>query len=417
VKGQAKRALAFSGIDKGLRLAQGEDPLTLLQETSKDFLSAINAVDQADRSLGLQAYKSLLARKNTMSEREFALAKTGLENQLKILFEKAKGMKNPVYLRSPIITQDAEKIADLLAKDFQIIPIGGSTTQNIINIPPIGQKDGGLVEATKRLREQEIVKRSTGSTENGEQLLFAQNQLPSFKTYEELMEEGAGSDPSLRKGQEGMEIVQDKATETRYQNRIITAIELDSLINEAISLMQNNPKLAGLVGDMLQLGQKTVLPINQFFELFDATSPIPQSVTEYLSDPDIQRLSTLEQLIPEKLINFQKDISSARIPAMNRIADQRGKLNISGLSDATRAINTLKGILSDVRDGANLMREAIGRPTIEYGSPINKIIEEFGISKDDDLVQQALQAIELKPELTQKILESLRKKLEQRSGK
>ena len=433
VKGQAKRALAFGGIDKGLRLAQGEDPLTLLRETSADFLSAINAVDQADRSLGLQAYKSLLARKNTMSEREFALAKTGLENELKILFEKSKGMKNPVYLRSPIITkdgkttggdvtvldeiQDAAKIADLLAKDFQIIPIGGSTTQNIINIPPIGQKDGGLVEATKRLREQEIVKRSTGSPEGGEQLLFAQNQLPSFKTYEELMEEGAGSDPSLRKGQEGMEIIQDKATETRYQNRIITAVELDDLINEAIGLMQNNPKLAGLVGDMLQFGQKVVLPINQFFDLFDAASPIPQSVTEYLSDPAIQRLSTLEQLIPEKLINFQKDVSSARIPAMNRIADQRGKLNISGFSDATRAINTLKGILSDVRDGANLMREAIGRPTIEYGNPINKIIEEFNISKDDDLVQQALQAIELKPELTQKILESLRKKLEQRSGK
>ena len=139
-------------------------------------------------------------------------------------------------------------------------------------------------------------------------------------------------------------------------------------------------------------------------------------MTQYLSDPDIQRLATLEQLIPEKLINFQKDISSSRIPAMNRIADQRGKLNISGLSDATRAINTLKGILSDVREGANLMREAIARPTIEYGNPINKIIEEFNIDQNDELVQQALQAIELKPELTQKILESLRKKLEQRSG-
>ena len=62
------------------------------------------------------------------------------------------------------------------------------------------------------------------------------------------------------------------------------------------------------------------------------------------------------------------------------------------------------------------MREAIARPTIEYGNPINKIIEEFNIDQNDELVQQALQAIELKPELTQKILESLRKKLEQRSG-
>ena len=223
-------------------------------------------------------------------------------------------------------------------------------------------------------------------------------------------------DPEQKLGQGGMEIIQDKATETKYQNRIITAVELDSLITEAIGLMENNPKLAGLVGDMLQVGQKAVLPINQFFDLFGGGSPIPDSVTQYLSDPDIQRLATLEQLIPEKLINFQKDISSSRIPAMNRIADQRGKLNISGLSDATRAINTLKGILSDVREGANLMREAIARPTIEYGNPINKIIEEFNIDQNDELVQQALQAIELKPELTQKILESLRKKLEQRSG-
>mgnify|MGYP003136380242 FL=1 len=135
-----------------------------------------------------------------------------------------------------------------------------------------------------------------------------------------------------------------------------------------------------------------------------------------MSDPDIQRLATLEQLIPEKLINFQKDISSNRIPAMNRIVDQRGKLNISGFSDATRAINTLKGILADVRDGANLMREAIARPTINYEDPINLIISEFNVDINDDLVQQALKAIELKPELTQQILESLRKKLEQRSG-
>ena len=252
----------------------------------------------------------------------------------------------------------------------------------------------------------------------GEQLLFASNELPSYKSYEEILGSGEDEiiDPEQKVGQGGMEIIQDKATETRYQNRIITAVELDSLINEAIGLMENNPKLAGLVGDMLQVGQKVVLPINQFFDLFGAGSPIPQSVTDYLSDPDIQRLAALEQLIPEKLINFQKDVSSARIPAMNRIADQRSKLNISGFSDATRAINTLKGILADVRKSANLMREAIARPTINYEDPINLIISEFNVDINDELVQQALKAIELKPELTQQILESLRKKLEQRSG-
>ncbi len=416
-KGDTRKALAFSGIDKGLRLAAGEDPLNLVRETAGDFFQAIQANNKFEQQLGLQAYKTLLAKKTQMSDREFDIAKMNLENDLKIVFEQSKGMQDPVILRNPATgtvtvldeKKDAVKIANLIAGGYE--PVGlGTPTVSITNIGPSnmeGRKDGGL-----------IVKRSKGSPEGGEQLLFAKNELPTYKTYEEIMELGDAEriDPEQKLGQGGMEIIQDKATETKYQNRIITAVELDSLITEAIGLMENNPKLAGLVGDMLQVGQKAVLPINQFFDLFGGGSPIPDSVTQYLSDPDIQRLATLEQLIPEKLINFQKDISSSRIPAMNRIADQRGKLNISGLSDATRAINTLKGILSDVREGANLMREAIARPTIEYGNPINKIIEEFNIDQNDELVQQALQAIELKPELTQKILESLRKKLEQRSG-
>ena len=426
-KGDVKRALAFSGIDKGLRLAQGEDPLSLLQETSADFFKAIQANNKFERELGLQAYKTLLARKTQMSDREFDIAKMDLENQLRIVFEQSKGMSDPVILRNPetgTVTvldekKDSVKIADLIAKGFEPVSLGAPTV-SITNIAPtpVNQKDGGLVEATRKLKEKEIVKRSKGSPMGGEQLLFASNELPSYKSYEEILGSGEDEiiDPEQKVGQGGMEIIQDKATETRYQNRIITAVELDSLINEAIGLMENNPKLAGLVGDMLQVGQKVVLPINQFFDLFGAGSPIPQSVTDYLSDPDIQRLAALEQLIPEKLINFQKDVSSARIPAMNRIADQRSKLNISGFSDATREINTLKGILADVRKSANLMREAIARPTINYEDPINLIISEFNVDINDELVQQALKAIELKPELTQQILESLRKKLEQRSG-
>lgn len=424
-KGDVKRALAFSGIDKGLRLAQGEDPLSLLQETSADFFKAIQANNKFERELGLQAYKTLLARKTQMSDREFEIAKMDLENQLKVVFEQSKGMQDPVILRNPetgTVTvldekKDSVKIADLIAKGFEPVSLGAPTV-SITNVAPTNQKDGGLVEATRKLKEKEIVKRSKGSPMGGEQLLFASNELPSYRSYEEILESGEDEiiDPEQKVGQGGMEIIQDKATETKYQNRIIIANELEELITEAIGLMENNPKLAGLVGDMLQVGQKVVLPINQFFDLFGSGSPIPQSVTDYLSDPDIQRLATLEQLIPEKLINFQKDISSNRIPAMNRIVDQRGKLNISGFSDATRAINTLKGILADVRDGANLMREAIARPTIDYEDPINKIISEFNVDINDELVQQALKAIELKPELTQQILESLRKKLERRSG-
>ena len=263
-------------------------------------------------------------------------------------------------------------------------------------------KDGG-----------EIVKRSTGSNQDGE-------RSGGSLTYEEAMEgiqSGEMGVPFAQEfGQGGRELIKDKATITKYQNRIILSQELEDLLLESISLIENNPKLAGLVGDAIQIAQKGVLPINQLFDVFGKESPIPERVTEFLSDPAIQRLSTLEQLIPEKLINFQKDISSNRIPAMNRISDQRGKLNISGFSDATRAINTLKGILADVRASSNMMREAIGRDPVPYGSKLDMILQRYNLTRDDELVKQALDAIEQRPQAEQQILDSLLEKLKQQSG-
>ena len=410
-KAEGRQALAATGVDLGLRLAAGEDINPLLREASANLFAITKAVKDSDKAIALQAYKSLLARKNTMSEREFNLAKLGLENQLKMLFEQSKGMEKPTYLRDPnsgrviVLDQvrDAKKIADLLDGGF--VPVSATAQQPLVeqtftNVQ--GNKDGG-----------EIVKRSTGSNQGGE-------QSGGSLTYEEAMEgiqSGEMGVPFEQQfGQGGMELIKDKNTITKYQNRIILSQELEDLLLESISLIENNPKLAGLVGDAIQVAQKGVLPINQLFEVFGGTSPIPERVTEFLSDPAIQRLSTLEQLIPEKLINFQKDISSTRIPAMNRIADQRGKLNISGFSDATRAINTLKGILSDVRDGANMMRQAIGRDPIPYGSKLDQILQQFNLTKDDDLVKQALDAIEQKPEAEAQILNSLLEKLKQQSG-
>ena len=412
-KEEAKRALALTGIQRGLELASGADIDEVLKQTAGDIYKITNAVTQQDKAIAMQAYKSLLSRKSSMSEREFSLAKLGLENQLKMLFEQSKGMEKPTYLRDPnsgrviVLDQvrDAKKIADLLDGGF--VPVSATAQQPLVEqtfttTSVEGNKDGG-----------EIVKRSKGSNQNGEQSGGSLSYEEAIKGIESG-EMGVPFEQQFGKG--GMELIKDKNTITKYQNRIILSQELEDLLAESISLIENNPKLAGLVGDAIQVAQKGVLPINQIFEVFGGVSPIPERVTEFLSDPAIQRLSTLEQLIPEKLINFQKDISSTRIPAMNRIADQRGKLNISGFSDATRAVNTLKGILSDVRDGANMMREAIGRDKIPYGSKIDQILQQFNLTKDDDLVKQALNAIEQKPEAESQILNSLLEKLKQQSG-
>jgi len=219
----------------------------------------------------------------------------GLENQLKMLFEQSKGMEKPTYLKDPktgsivVLDQvrDATKIRDLLTGGFT--PVSATAQQPLIQqtfSTTTGMKDGG------------IVKRANGSSSMGETTVGG-------ITYEEAMEgieQGTmGVEPSELVGKGGMELVRDPGMITKYQNRIISGVELEKLLNEAIGMIEGNPKLAGLVGDVIQVAQKGVLPINQFFELFGGTSPVPPSVTKFLSDPDIQDLANLETLIPEKI--------------------------------------------------------------------------------------------------------------------
>ena len=408
-KEEAQRALALTGIQRGLELASGADINQLLAQTAQDIYKITGAVKAQDKAIAMQAYKNLLSRKQTMSEREFNLAKMGLENQLKMLFEQSKGMEKPIYLKDPktgsvvVLDQakDATKIRDLLDANFE--PVSTTAQQPLIQqtFSTVDMKDGG------------IVKRANGSSSMGE-------TTSGGITYEEAMkgiEEGTmGLQKSELVGKGGMELIRDPGMITKYQNRIISGVELEKLLNEAIGMIEGNPKLAGLMGDAIQILQKGILPINQLFENFGGTSPVPPKVTEFLSDPDIQDLATLETLIPEKLVNFVKDIDVTRMPAFNRIADQKANLRISGLSDATVATNTLKSILQNVKEANNQLREAIGRPKVEYGSRLDQILEQFDINQDNELVQQAMEAIEQQPQFQEQILDSLLNKLKQQSG-
>jgi hypothetical protein len=408
-KEEAQRALALTGIQRGLELASGADINQLLAQTAQDIYKITGAVKAQDKAIAMQAYKTLLDRKSSMSEREFNLAKMGLENQLKILFEQSKGMEKPLYLKDPKTgsvvvldqTKDATKIRDLLDANFE--PVSTTAQQPLIQqtFSTVDMKDGG------------IVKRANGSSSMGE-------TTAGGITYEQAMEgieEGSmGLQKSELVGKGGMELVRDRGMITKYQNRIISGVELEKLLNEAIGMIEGNPKLAGLMGDAIQIAQKGILPINQLFENFGGTSPIPPKITEFLSDPDIQDLATLETLIPEKLVNFVKDIDVTRMPAFNRVADQKANLRISGFSDATVATNTLKSILQNVKEANNQLREAIGRPKVEYGSALDQILQQFDVTEDNELVQQAMDAIKQQPQFQEQILDSLLNKLKQQSG-
>ena len=408
-KEEAQRALALTGIQRGLELASGADINQLLAQTAQDIYKITGAVKAQDKAIAMQAYKTLLARKSSMSEREFNLAKMGLENQLKMLFEQSKGMEKPIYLKDPKTgsvvvldqTKDATKIRDLLDANFE--PVSTTAQQPLIQqtFSTVDMKDGG------------IVKRANGSSSMGE-------TTAGGITYEQAMEGIEEGSMCLQKrelvGKGGMELVRDPGMITKYQNRIISGVELEKLLNEAIGMIEGNPKLAGLMGDAIQIAQKGILPINQLFENFGGTSPIPPKITEFLSDPDIQDLATLETLIPEKLVNFVKDIDVTRMPAFNRVADQKANLRISGFSDATVATNTLKSILQNVKEANNQLREAIGRPEIKYGSRLDQILEQFDVNQDNELVQQAMDAIKQQPQFQEQILDSLLNKLKQQSG-
>ena len=62
------------------------------------------------------------------------------------------------------------------------------------------------------------------------------------------------------------------------------------------------------------------------------------------------------------------------------------------------------------------MREAIGRDPVPYGSKLDMILQRYNLTRDDELVKQALDAIEQRPQAEQQILDSLLEKLKQQSG-
>ena len=64
-----------------------------------------------------------------------------------------------------------------------------------------------------------------------------------------------------------------------------------------------------------------------------------------------------------------------------------------------------------------MMRSGNGRPMVDYGSKLGQILQQFNITKDDDLVKIALEAIEERPEAEAQILDSLLEKLKQQSGR
>ena len=409
-KGEAQKALAFLGIQKGLELAEGEKSIEqLLSETAGDIFKITNAVTQADKAVALQAYKSLADRRSSMTAKQFELEKMQLENDLRVAFEQAKGMEDPIFLKEPRsgkVTvldkkKDADKISVLLGSKFEIVPTTKGQEINI-SLPEnvSGMKDGG------------IVYRSNGSNSSGE------TSIQPF-SYEEALkgiQEGTmGYSEEDLKLPGGLVLITDKALRSKYNNRIFQGVKLEGYLDQAIKLIEENPKLAGLVGDAIQGTQNVVLPINQLLAVVGQESPFPEKVNEFVSDPDIQELAALEYRIADNLATFEKDVASTRVPAIDKVREYMKRLKVSGLSSDVQAINALKSFRNDLVDTLNQMRIVTGNDPILGSSDLDAVITKYSLSPDDDLIKLATDAVRAKPAYKDKIIQSLIDKLEARS--
>jgi hypothetical protein len=409
-KGEAKKALAFLGIQKGLELAEGEKSIEqLLRETAGDIFKITNAVTQADKAVALQAYKSLADRRSSMTAKQFELEKMQLENSLKFAFEKAKGMEDPIFLKEPrsgMVTvldkkKDADKISVLLGKNFEVVSTSKGQEINI-SIPESGSgmKDGG------------IVYRSNGSNSSGETSVQPFSYEEALKGIQEGTMGYSEEDFQLPGG---LVLITDKSLRAKYNNRINQGVKLEGYLDQAIKLIEENPKLAGLVGDAIQGTQNVVLPINQLLAVIGQESPFPEKVNEFVSDPDIQELASLEYRIADNLATFEKDVASTRVPAIDKVREYMKRLKISGLSSDVQAVNALKSFRNDLVSTLNQMRLVTGNNPIGGSSDLDSVITKYSLSPDDDLIKMAIEAINTQPAYKDTIIKSLIDKLESRS--
>ena len=344
-----------------------------------------------------------------MTAKQFELEKMQLENDLRVAFEQAKGMEDPIFLKEPRsgkVTvldkkKDADKISVLLGSKFEIVP---TTKGQEINI--------SLPESVSGMKDGGIVYRSNGSDSGGETSVQPFSYEDALRGIQEGTMGYSEEDLQLPGG---LVLITDKALRSKYNNRINQGVKLEGYLDQAIKLIEENPKLAGLVGDAIQGTQNVVLPINQLLAVVGQESPFPEKVNEFVSDPDIQELAALEYRIADNLATFEKDVASTRVPAIDKVREYMKRLKVSGLSSDVQAINALKSFRNDLVDTLNQMRIVTGNDPILGSSDLDAVITKYSLSPDDDLIKLATDAVRAKPAYKDKIIQSLIDKLEARS--
>lgn len=430
-------------IKEGLSLAGGKDPIETAGDTALGLIGAKVQEDTAqknfDQQLKMLAYNASVTKNAALTKATSDMQINAINKrydfftnkELEKIKQEGQGMKDPeIYikldennqivdftvedLKSPQGVENIQKMLNggyipysVYTKQSPTINLnipgiteGGSQTSGAISgfFENIGMKDGG-----------EIVKRSQGSDQGGEQ---SGNKIITTTGKVIDLDALPSGPPSLAEQEmAGGIMFVDEQNMGKYEAKFQEGEQLFDRLIDARDLILENPDVVGFLAEMQQKLGPMALNLNTIFERFtgtDALESLSPGLVEQLRDPDLQRIDRLQQEITDKYAAYMQRPLSVRDRVAKILEQYRGKLKIEGFTDPTVAINALDDVIGAVAEQQDfykkiMKKDYLGSFTEKATSP-TIIAREYGVKPFDQRVIQAQEAIKLYPDRKMDIL-------------
>lgn len=431
-------------IKEGLSLAGGKDPLEVAGDTALGLIGAKVQEDAAqkdfDQKLKLMAYNASTTKNAALSKATSDMQINAINKrydfftnkEIEKIKQEGQGMKDPeIYIK---LNED-NQIVDFTVEDLKnpqgvkniqemlnsgYIPYSVYTKQSpTINLNIPGVTDGGGAQTSGAISGffegmglkdgGEIVKRSQGSNQGGEQ---SGNKIITTTGKVIDLDALPSGPPSLAEQEmTGGVMFVDEQNMGKYEAKFQEGEQLFDRLIDARDLILENPDVVGFLAEMQQKLGPMALNLNTMFERFtgtDALESLSPGLVEQLRDPDLQRIDRLQQEITDKYAAYMQRPLSVRDRVAKILEQYRGKLKIEGFTDPTVAINALDDVIGAVAEQQDfykkiMKKDYLGSFTEKSTSP-TIIAREYGVKPFDQRVIQAQEAIKLYPDRKMDIL-------------
>lgn len=224
-----------------------------------------------------------------------------------------------------------------------------------------GAKDGGLVEATRKLREKEIVKRSTGTDSGGEQSLD--------EKYPEIMSDIDFSDLEINP----FEMGPGKIDVTKFDgsNRIIglrynTGDETLKAIEDLVLRTYTQPETVGILSSALRGYANLSNTVDELLTQLIGAG-LPNQLV--YNNPELQK--TLEDMmrIPKLIAETEAGASRYRATPTDIDKISKERLDYGVFSSASSIRKSLIAVHKSIFDKMNTYRTSLGLNELKYEAP------------------------------------------------